>query len=78
MPTTLARRLRRIGLLPTTHKTVKEQVLVKNEAGEEEAETRNKKVLVRHHERLSEDTRRAIADRIRADVRAKRKGLNTA
>lgn len=72
MTTTLARRIRRIGLLPTTYKTVKEEVLGKDEQGAEAIITHTKKIPVRHRERLSADTQQKMIDDMRAAAKAKR------
>lgn len=71
MSTTIARRIRRIGLLPTTFKEVPFTVLVSGPAAPdgtrtEVEEKRIKKVPIRHRETLSEDD---IADR-RANILA--------
>jgi hypothetical protein len=73
MPVTLARRIRRIGLLPTTYKETKETVLRVNEDGEEITITHTKKIPVRHHSRMSNDTRAEITSKLRAEAKAKRK-----
>ena len=72
MTTTLARRVRRIGFLPTTYKTVKEEVLRKDEHGKEVAVSHMKHIPVRHHDRMSNDTHQAIVLAFRADAKAKR------
>lgn len=65
MSSTLARRLRRIGLLPTTFKEVKYTQLVRKTgedgAPHEVAEERTKKVPIRHSEALTTEERRIRA-----------------
>jgi hypothetical protein len=73
MPTTLARRIRRIGLLPTTYRTVKEDVLGRDESGAEAPITKTKKVPVRHRDRdMTDEERGRIAGQFRAAAKAKR------
>jgi hypothetical protein len=73
MPTTLARRIRRIGLLPTTYRTVKEDVLGRDESGAEAVVTKTKKIPVRRrdHDMAAEERQRLIGQ-FRAAAKAKR------
>jgi hypothetical protein len=73
MTTTLSRRIRRIGLLPTTYKEIKETVLRRNDEGQEVEVVHTKKVPVRHHSRISNDDRQVAAERIRVEALQKRK-----
>ncbi len=73
MTTTLSRRIRRIGLLPTTFKTYKEERLTKKDDGSEEIVTITKKTPIRHSRSMSADERAAIADKFRTEARAARR-----
>jgi hypothetical protein len=53
MGTSLARRIRRIGLLSTTYHQVKETVLVKNDKGIEAAQEITKNVPERHRRTIT-------------------------
>lgn len=75
MAVSLARRIRRIGLLPTTYKETKEEVLSHDESGAEVILHLTKKIPVRHHSRMSNDTRQTIVDNLRAAAKAKRAAL---
>lgn len=70
MSQTLARRIRRIGLLPTTFKETKETRLVKNAEGEEEEACIIKRKPVRHYQRLTAAERAAKALQITREWRA--------
>ncbi len=72
MPVSLGRRIRRIGLLPTTYKVIKESRLGHDETGAETEVIVHKKIPQRHLERLSEDTRAGIEAALRAEAKAKR------
>ncbi len=72
MPVSLARRIRRIGVLQTTYKEVKETVLAKNEEGVEVPTERVKKLPQRHFSRMSAASKAEIADKLRAAAKAKR------
>lgn len=73
MSTTLSRRIRRLGLLPTTYKTTKEDVLTKNDEGAEVVVTRSKRVAVRHHKRLSADDRAVMTNQLQSSARDTRR-----
>lgn len=53
MSATLARRIRRIGILPTTYTETKEQILVKDEQGNQIAQDRIKRTPQRNRVELS-------------------------
>ncbi len=72
MSASLSRRIRRIGLLPTTFKTVKETRLERNEEGAEVEVVHNKKVPLRQCARLSHDDRKQQEDRLRAEAKKRR------
>lgn len=72
MAVTLSRRIRRIGLLPTTYKEIKEDVLGHDEGGAEVILHKTKKVPVRHHSRMSNDTRQTIVSNLRTEAAARR------
>lgn len=72
MPVSLSRRIRRIGILPTTYKEVKETVLSKNEEGVEVPTERVKKVPQRHFSRMSAASKADIAAALVAEAKAKR------
>ena len=78
MSTTLARRIRRIGILPTTYETVVEQRLTKDENGKEVSLSVEIKKPVRNHEKLDLEflklRREALITEARLARRA-RKGL---
>lgn len=72
MTTTLSRRIRRIGILPTTFKTSKEDRLVKDDAGNEVIQTTTKKTPIRHFERIANDVRAEMEAKLRAEAGVKR------
>lgn len=73
MSTTQARRIRRIGLLPTTFKEVKEERKVMKDGVEDRVETITKRIPIRHREPLAPEQVSALANQITLDARAKRK-----
>lgn len=78
MATTLARRIRRIGLLPTTYNDVPYTVLVKTPEGAEVTEQRTRKVPVRHSEQLTEQRIAAKTENLQAFARASRRARKEA
>ena len=71
--TTLARRIRRIGILPTTHKTVVEQRLSKDENGKEVSLSVEIKKPVRNHEKLDLESLKLMREALIAEARAARR-----
>lgn len=57
MTTTLARRIRRIGILPTTFKVSTEERLVKQPDGTTAVATVERKTPIRHYEPMTESAR---------------------
>jgi len=73
MPTTLARRIRRIGLLPTTYRTVKTETLGRDPAGAETVVTHTKKVPTRHRDRdMTDEERGRLAALLRTEAKMRR------
>jgi hypothetical protein len=73
MPTTLARRIRRIGMLPTTYREVKEEVLGRDKSGAEAPAAKAKKIPVRHYDQdMTNEERQHTAARFRAEAKARR------
>lgn len=72
MSNTLARRIRRIGLLPTTFTEVIEERAGKDESGALCIHKFTRKVLQRNAQELSASERELRAEDIRNEVRAKR------
>jgi len=69
MSTSLQRRIRRIGLLPTTFTEFKEEILIRHKNGGEEKVVNVIRKPVRHCENLSPDVKDAIiADLKQKDV----------
>ena len=71
MSTTTKRRLRRIGLLPTSFKIVKELVLERNDKGIEIEVTKEKSIPVRHREQLSLEELTGRATEVKKLMRAR-------
>jgi hypothetical protein len=69
MSTTLARRIRRIGLLPTTYKEVHQEQLVRNDEGKEVAKTVVLHRPKRHREDISAEARGILVSVLRAEYR---------
>ena len=72
MSTTLARRIRRIGALPTTYREVKEESLSHNDQGEETIVVKTKKIPVRHFSCMTNEDREARTAAIRSEAEARR------
>ena len=68
--TTLARRIRRIGLLPTTHKIVEEQRLYEDENGKEVSLTVGISKPVRNHQKLDLVTLKQMREALICEARA--------
>ena len=73
MSKTLARQIRRIGILPTTYHTVTETRLVKDENGKEQATEVKLSVPTRNRMRLSLTELQLKRDVLVADWRKRRK-----
>ena len=71
--TTLARRIRRIGILPTTYKTVTEQRLSKDENGKEVSLSVEIRKPVRNHMNLSLEALKHEREALIAEARAARR-----
>jgi hypothetical protein len=71
--TTLARRIRRIGILPTTYKTVEEQRLTKDENGKEVSLSIEIKKPVRNHEKLDFESLKLMREALIVTARAARR-----
>ena len=72
--TTLARRIRRIGILPTTYKTIVEQRLSKDEDGKKVSISAEIKKPVRNHMNLSLESLKLMREALIAEARAARRG----
>lgn len=72
MSKTLARQIRRIGLLPTTYKESTEIVLTHAEDGTERATEIRKKTPIRHREELTLEELRSRREQLIKVWRAKR------
>ena len=73
MGTSLARRIRRIGLLPTTYHQVKETILAKNDKGEAIAQEITKNVPERNRRTVILEEFTDIRATMISEWRAKRK-----
>jgi hypothetical protein len=73
MSTTLARRIRRIGILPTTFKTVTEQRLSKDENGKEVSISIEIKKPIRNHQKLSFESLKLMREALIVTARAARR-----
>jgi hypothetical protein len=73
MSTSLARRIRRICLVPTTYREVKESVLVKNAEGKEVSQEITKRIPERHFLTMTTAQFAAERDGIIMAARKKRK-----
>lgn len=70
MATTLARRIRRIGILPSTYKELNTEYLEHNKEGAEVVVTRTKRIAEQHFEKLPKDVREQREQELRTTAKA--------